>query len=1703
MIQRIDHKNVLHYGIHSLIFIHQQDEYGKPICIKVLNEALPSAENLKLLETEFEFSFHPACPVIRKAHQRINIENHQAIQFDYIEGQDLKKLLYNGRLTFIEKLKIAVDISNAMSEVHGNNIIHNHLCPTHILVEKITGRIYFINFSYAFRLGAIPITQDEIAQTISTFHYISPEQTGRINGIIDNRSDLYSLGAILYQFFTGILPFESKEPLELMFAHIAKAPVSMHIINEELPPVLSSIITKLLAKNPEDRYESASGLAYDLSECYRRYKEDRVISDFELATNDFSGKLVFKEKLYGREGALESLSSAFYACARYGRELVFIAGYAGSGKTSLVNALRETVPGYHGHYITGKFDQLMRDKPYSAFIKAFSAFIQHLIAGEQTKLSYWRSRIQEAISPLGKILTDLIPGLETLLGEQPPVPLLSGMEAQNRFHYVFTNFLSAVTSGEHPLVLFLDDLQWADEASFHLTHHIICDKALNHLMVICAYRDNETEANHPLFSLLNMLTASNISFTTIVTHALTPEQTHELVQDTLRSAQKNGRELGEIIYLKTKGNPFYIQQFLKSIFAEGLLAFDHKTHQWKWDNDKINEMNVSGNVVDLMTAMVQKLSADTLELLKLCSCIGNAFDLHKLSILKHIDETELESYFIKLQQVGFIISSSGGYRFAHDRIQQTIYSLISPDERALFHMKIGKMLSGITSEFDLPGRIFDIVDQWNLGSRIAVDEKTKNYIGNLNHQAGRKAMASSAHRQAYHYFDKAISLQPPTPWSSLYQATLDLHNEAAEAAHLCGEYTVTNRLVTEIITHSRTKTDCIRAHELIIQKHIAVNNYPDAIAYGLEKLDELGIHLPPKPGKLSIVAGLLKIQLLLFNKPSSYILDMPEMKDPEKLSAMRLLHEIASPAYFASPALLPLIAFKSVHLSVKYGLSPITPFAFNAYGFIQSAFLGNIERGIEYCRLAIDLINRLKAEKFRASTVMSYYVFFMHWKTHLPDTVPELEEAFRIGLQTGDYEYASYLAHNIIYHSFYGGISLTLLLEKAQLLDKQIHPFQQELTIKRLRIFLQSISNLTGVTENPWELSGKFFEETTVDLSGDSKNDIFFQNLYLQKTVLAIVFNKHDKAREFAAKAAQYHESVKGSALYPLFYFYQSLAITADITKEDTAERNQQMAALQKNISRLRKYENYCSRNYLQKRLLVEAEWMRVKGRKEEARSLYDQAIRCASENMLIDEALCWEKAGNFYMDMNEDKIAGFYLNNAAEAYHRWGAEGKVRQMNNQFQLADPGSAYTTPAAQHVEVENFGLDLTTVLKASTALSGEIIFSRLLRKLMQIIMENAGAQHGYFIMENNGDLIIQAESHSEKNEVVHLEQTQIADAGQLAISIVKYVQLTNETVIVEDSIRNLIFANDEFIRRNRPKSILCMPFINQGKLQGVIYLANNLMTGAFTEKRIALLRLLTGQIAVSIQNSLFYEELENKVQERTEQLRVEMKKSDDLLLNILPENVAAELKLNGRSLPRHFEQVAVLFTDFKDFTQVSEKLSPAELVSELDLCFRNMDGIVARYKLEKIKTIGDAYLCVSGLPDPDDYSITNTIKTAMDMLQFVNKMQEQRIAEGKTFFSIRIGIHTGPVVAGIVGDRKFAYDIWGDTVNTAARMEQSSEANRINISGAVYQHIKERFNCTYRGKLPAKNKGNIDMYFVEYEKSAAALHSMGELGPPVS
>jgi predicted ATPase/class 3 adenylate cyclase len=1696
MIKNIDHANVIHYGFESLIIKSGVKSLSKPSCLKVLKEEFPSKEMLDQLDNEFNLCFNSKCSSVRKAIKRGKTQGHEDVILEYIEGKDLSKILSSEKFTFLQQLHLATDLASALADLHKENIFHRRIHPSNIIIEQSTNKIFFIDFGLATEGNAFePEFNNYQEKEIESLKYIAPEQTGRINHAIDNRADLYSLGLILYRIFTGQLPFESEARLELMYANIAKTPVKPNEINAAIPKVISDIIMKLLSKNAEGRYQSAFGVKCDLEKCLQQFAQKGTLDnlaaiDFEIAGFDFSGKLNFSNKLYGRKKEIDILNVMYEACAIGEKKIVLISGNSGSGKSALVEELKNSVLQKKGVFIKGKFDQISSDTPYSTLVQAFNELAQFILAGDSVSQAKWKKKITEAIGNSGKILTQFMPGIEMLIGKQKEAPELKGIEAQNRFNYEFTRFFKSIADADSPLVIFVDDLQWADESSLNLFKIISENRDIDHIMLIAAYRKNEVNDNHPVGKKINELKEDRIPFEQMELNDLSYRDVFELVSETLLTKQQSISLLSEIIYNKTKGNAFYVRQFLKSIYEEGLLHFDFESLEWKYNSDLILQMNVSGNVAELMNSFILKLPDETLDLLKTASTIGNNFSKRNLSVIKQLSERNIESLLNLSVSEGLIIPFETEYKFAHDRIQQAIYSLIPDDEKAAMHLLNGQRLAAQINETELQEKLFDLVNQWNLGAEKIVDKKEKNYLANLNLTAGNKAIASTAFPQALLYFEKGLNILDKDAWASQYDFILQLNTSAAEAAYLSGQYEKVDKFVNDLLQHSKSLIDSAKAYEIDIKKLIAQNKPLDAVKLGLNILKKMGIDLPLKPGKIQVMKDLIKIKYLLRNKSMEYYNSLPEMKDPEKNAAMRILSDISSASFFAVPNLVPLLAFKMIRLTITHGLSRKSPFSFAAYGYILSVFLNEIDKGISFGEIALHLAKKINAEELIGSILVTSNIFLVHRRTPLTETIHDLERSFKSGLESGDNEYASYAAHNIVYQFFIMGYPLADLSKKAETLELSIEKFQQDLTLKRLQLFRQSILNLIEGTENPDVLKGKIFDESEMDIADVTKsNEIYFQNLYLQKLYLALIFNLHNNGRKYVSIAEKYQESVKGTALYPLFYFYRSLLILD--TSPNPSSKKTILSQVKKDIGVLKKYEKYCPQTYSHKIFLLEAEYKYLEGDNEEAKILYDKALKAGTEsNMTSDLAYAWERAGRFFLNTKQDLLANFYLQNAYRVYKRWGATAKLIQMESHYiQLrGGSGAEWQNQLLDEPAKQPANIDLETVLKASAALSSEIVLPRLLKIMMQIILENAGAQNGFLIMEKDGQKYIEAEIKADMEDIKILQSIAVSQSNLLAESVVNYVYLTQETVILDDACKSDLFANDEFIKRNECKSILCIPLMNMGKIQAVIYLANDVTSGAFTAKGVGVLKLLAGQMAVSIENALFYSELENKVKERTNELEIEKKKSDDLLLNILPEDIANELKQTGHTKPRSYKIATVMFTDFENFTTKSENLSPEELVSLIDACFTKFDEIISKYKMEKIKTIGDAYLCVSGLPDPKNHSAINAVDAAMEIIEAMNAFRTN--ANENNHFDIRIGIHTGPLVAGVVGDKKFAFDIWGDTVNTASRMEQNSEANKINISRTTYELVKEKYACTYRGKKAAKNKGMIEMYFVENEISVS-------------
>lgn len=1678
----------------SKIYFQDESEFGKPVLLKILNYEFPTPSEIAQFYNEHDILEGLVLENTRNVLKKTKAKNRHALYLEWIEASTISDVFKNKHGDIIDFLHIAIAAANALAEIHHYNIIHKDISPFNLLVDLQERKVKLIDFGISSK---IDLKQHSISnpETLEgTLIYNSPEQTGRMNRKVDYRTDLYSLGVTFYEMLAGIPPFLSQDAMELIHGHIAVTPKELYLVNPNIPKPISDIISILLAKNAEDRYQSALGLKYDLEICLKEYETNRQIKEFTLRQNDYSGKFEIPQKLYGRDFEMRDLLNSFQKCSEGGLEIIWVAGYSGTGKSALVREVHKPITQKRGYFIEGKYDQYQKALPYYALLHALDEFVSILLAEKEEKLTELKTKIQDVLGSEGRVLTDVLPRLELIIGEQPPVPDIGGAEAQNRFNYIFKKFVSAISSNEHPVVLFIDDLQWADSASLNLLDVLLSDTSNGHFLFIGAYRDNEVNASHPFVIMQNDLQAKGIRMSTIQVKNLTLENLNDLISDSVNSSKEETRALSDLVYSKTQGNAFFSTQFLKTLFSEKLLQFNFEKRQWDWDIEKVKAQNISDNVVELMANKIKLFGQETQESLKIAACIGNHFSANILSIIRQKDIETIKSDLFDALKEGFLIPSGDNLRFSHDRIQQAVYSIIPEEDKNSLHLHIGKLLLENISEEEKEEKLFSITNQWNCGKSLITLEKEREQLAYLNLNAGIKAKQSSAFKPALDYFNTGISLLKENPWQNQYKLTLDLYTCALEAAYLNGDFDAMDEKYKEVLKNAKDLLELIKPYEIRILAYKAENRLIDAINTGRELLAQLGEKFPKKPHLVHVMLNLIKIKLFLFRKDNEKLEKLPVMTNEHKIAAMRILADIASSSYWATPTLFPLVIFRMVELSLRYGNTAVSAFAFATYGVIMCGVLGDMKSGYSFGKLGLVLLDKFNAKEWKTQIYTPIYALINNWNEHVHNTLKPLQESYHIGLETGAIEFACINTNIYCIHAFLSGKPLERLEVETKAYSESFKAFKQETNYNYNEVYHQAMLNFMGRSSSPLILKGEAYDEEKMMKQNTERNDktgTFF--IHFNKMILCYYFEDYKNALYHATESRKLLEAVLAKFEIPNHHLYEALTMLALYPKASSSDQRMYMRTIKANMKKMSKWAKDAEVNYLHKYNLLDAELHKAQGKYNKARLIYDKVISgAANSNYIHEVALTYELAGKLYLTLSADDLAEFYFKAAYNNYREWGANAKLNQLEQTYPKYVSGvqrresslgqSAAIKPTTSMVQ--STVLDITSVLKAATAISGEIILSKLLHNLMNVVIENAGAQYGFLILDKEDTLLIEAMIDKEKNIISVLEHTPVRGTALLSEAIVNYVKRSGESLVINDAVHDIRYQNDPFILENLSKSILALPIYNQGKFIGILYLGNNLSIGAFTQDRLDLLSLLSGQIAVSIDNAILYEQMEQKVRSRTSELAEEKKKSDDLLYNILPLETAEELKRNGKTEPKRFESVTVMFTDFKGFTTISEKLTAEEIVNEIDLCFGKFDEIMEKYNLEKIKTIGDAYMCVGGLPVPNSTHAIDAVKAAFEIQKWMEEHAEYCKSRGLPVFEIRIGLHTGPVIAGVVGSKKFAFDIWGDTVNIASRMESTSEPGHINVSGSTYALIKNHFQCRHRGKVKAKNKGEIDMYFVE-------------------
>jgi len=1566
----------IYESANSVVYRAIREQDNQSVVLKVLKEDYPTPQELTRYKQEYEITRNLNLDGIVKAYNLEPYQRSLVIILEDFGASSLKQWIDDRveatyALPLPQFLKIAIQISDVLGKIHAANVIHKDINPSNIVYNPGTGQVKIIDFGISTQLTRENPTLKNPNVLEGTLAYMSPEQTGRMNRSLDYRTDFYSLGVTFYELLTGKLPFETTDALELVHCHIAKVPMSPHQVNSEIPKALSDIVMKLMAKTAEERYQSAFGIKADVESCLTQLESDGEISEFPLACFDISDKFQIPQKLYGREAEVATLLAAFERVATgsgltspptpllrregsqtpsfppregslggLGRvELILLAGYCGIGKSALVAEVHKPITEKRGYFISGKFDQFQRNIPYSTVVSAFKQLVRQLLTECEVQLNQWREKLVTAFGPNGQVIIDVIPEVELIVGKQPAVPDLGSTESQNRFNLVFQNFIRAICSKEHPLVIFLDDLQWADSATLKLIELMMTDTDTQYLFLIGAYRDNEVNPTHPLMMTLDGLrnVGATVNFITLAPLALEPIS--QLIADTLHSDIASVKPLAELVVRKTEGNPFFVNEFLKALYAENLLTFNFPQSLltsptarssggvqeeslnlppclgggrggfWQWNLAQIEAKGITDNVVELMIGKVKKLPESTQQVLRSCACVGASFDLNTLSIISEKSRTEISLELTPAVQSGLILPTSEfnekllmqNYKFLHDRVQQAAYALIDEEQKQVVHLQIGRLLLQNITPSPLSEEIFEIVDHLNLGVELVTSQQERDEIAKLNLFAGQKAKAATAYAAAIKYFYVGREILSANSWQNSYDLTLAIHEEAVEAAYLNGDFIAMEQLALVVLNHAKTVLEKVKVYDVKIQAAGAQGNFKEAITIGLVVLKLLGVILPEEPSQLDIQRGFQETASLYAGQEIEELINLPEMTEPVPQAAIYILSSISAAAYIAAPELMLLIVSSMVNLSLKYGHGTWSAFSYAAYGLILCGVVQDIELGYKFGKLSLSLTKRLntKRGKARAFEVLGAHV--MHWKEHFRETLRIVNEGYQSGVETGEFEFASYCAFFVCDHSYFIGHELTALEQKMATYGNAISQIRRENPFNWVAMFRQAILNLLGRSKNPSRLRGDAYnEEQWLPLAIQANDRLGIHLLYLNKLILCYLFGEEHQAIQNAVRAEQYLDGVTAMVVVPVFHFYDSLAHLGVFADASNSEKQALLDRVNTNQEKLQKWAHHAPMNHLHKFYLVEAEKAQVLDQFLEAEEFYERAIAGAAENEYIqEEALAYELAATFYLERGRLKIAQTYMKEAHYAYTRWGALAKVEALEAKYpQLLPKSSATKSLTSTSTTAINFtsgshsasALDLATVMKASQVISGEIVLDKLLTNLMKILIENAGAQCGYLILpsqaelgKGDGNWVIQASGAVDSDNFTVLQSIPIESVGahgctHLPVSIINYVIRTHETVVKEDAVRQGKFTNDPYIKQHQTKSILCIPLLDRTKLSGILYLENNLTTNAFIKDRVELLKLLSAQVAISIENAQLYtnlqrfnENLEQLVQQRTTEL----------------------------------------------------------------------------------------------------------------------------------------------------------------------------------------------------------------------------------------
>ncbi|CAM4122698.1 AAA family ATPase [Gillisia limnaea] len=1709
------------------IYKAKRKEDGCGVIIKTLQHKFPSREDLASLQREYRIAsslnFEEALHIY--ALERVENGNLAIVMEDFgISLVEYSRSFIKGVMPVGVFLSIAAPLVKTLGKIHEFKVIHKEIVPGNILIDPHTQKTRIIDFgssSELLREFQTSILSDKFEGSLA---YMSPEQTGRINRNIDYRTDYYSLGIVFYELLTGTLPFQGEDALEWVHNHISKQPKPPNALNPNIPAVLSKIVMKLLAKNAEDRYQSSFGIITDLEICKAKFSGGLFNFDLELGKYDVSPQFQIPQKLYGREKELEKLISHFEKVVLGSVEFCLVTGYSGVGKSVLVQELGRLIAQKKGYFIQGKFEQFRQNDAYMALANAFRSLIKQILGESGKRLQRWKEGLLSSLGNNGQLMVDLVPELELIIGKQEPLPNLPPAEAQNRFLLIFTAFLKVFAKEEHPLVIFLDDLQWSDVPTLNLINKFIVSQDLNHLLLIGAYRDNEVDIKHPLHLTIGEIEkyryVETINLEPLKKVALT-----RIIKDTLLCNKENAKELGYVLFEKTRGNPFFTIELLKNLNEREIISFNSDEGFWDWDITKVKAVDYSNNVIDFLLSSFKELSPATQHLLEMAACIGAYFDLKTLSIImeQSMETIALELYealklniiiplddsykFIGIDSLSDDISKkeldperlNPTYKFQHDRLQQVAYSLISIDKRQAVHLSIGRLILKHQGKEEMDERLMEIVGHLNAGRILLKDPVEKTSLAELNLQAGIKAKRSTAYEASLEYLRIGYELLHDTGWQKDFDLCWKLSEEIQHCFYLTGDWENADNWTNMLLENARSDLQKGTVYSARTRQYATIGRMKESIVAAYEGLSVLGFNFLSTPNEENTAEEVNFIKEQLHGREISSLLDLPLMSDEKAKIASQLIMEIFPAAFLSgSGVMFPYLVLKSVNIALEFGNSPESAFSYAGYGMILCGYFNDPATGFQYGKLGVELIDRFHDISLKSRIIYVYTMFVHHWSNHWSSMTSWFRKGIEAGYQSGDLLYLAYSAQDCIIWD------PTLDLETASREHRKLLLIVKECDYQDSydsgTLFLQMQLNFQGLTNSLFSLSNDDFDEIYC-LEGMNSRKFMtgISNFNIYKAEIYLLYNKPEGAYKYVLDQDKMLASVM--ALPQLVRFQiVSFLVRSSIFKI-TSEENREllMTKMKESLTAITLWARQCEANFEHLRLLMEAELAGISGELNTALKYYESSITMAKKHQFIrDEAMANERTALLLIDLGIPKAAEGYLQSAHYLYYRWGAHRKVSQLlEDHLGILNPAisvpvkNILNRPGIPALITNSFSLeqiDMNSVFKASQIISGELVLEKLLTATLEILIENSGAQKGFLIEQKEGKIAVLAKIDlDQQKKSQKITNTPLDHIQNLPLTLINTSFRTNQTIGLDNASEINSYSSDPYINSAKPLSVLCVPLPSRAGQKLAVYLENNLTRSVFTEERVQIIKLLTGQAGISIENAKIYESQKKllKAQQRFVPIQ---------FLRNLGHDDIAKVKL-GESV---LMEMSVLFSDLRDFTPLVEQLSPQKVIELLNKYF---------------STIGVSISASGGFIDSyagDEVMALFAVPPQQAVMAGIKMVQALRIFNQNSGLHLKMGIgmNTGPLVLGTMGGAdRMQCTVLGDTVNLASRIEQLTKLYKAQflIGEDTYNGLdmKQAFSLRQIDRVAVKGKGKaVSLYEVldaeSDNKRAKKEASSGEL-----